>query len=246
MVDTAERKKEIQDALRPLIVNPAVTVNIQTVAEALEAQQRSGGMRIYQFDGEMMKGYIPVYAELFRYFSVQLGGTPSLAERESKAAWIDAQIRELSDRLTKGSMEAKRHAEIIRDLANRFSSDDVREMKPEIRATWRAMMHDHARTVEQECRQIRLDLRTIFFPDSPLDQLNQSAEVGIDQITGIEETELVPVAGQLFTLATAHNTAMLLAFTVSGEDSVVETTALQKLWPSLILAEKLASRVGKI
>src|SRR5262249_11675979 len=144
VVDTEETRKEILHALSPVMNDPAITVQIQTVAEVLARRQQSPPDRVISREFAGSDNAIPVYAELRRYFSHEQN-----EERQKKSTaladddQLDQAIRSFAARVVGRSRRVLSHAIELRQLKERFSGPQVKFLTPEAKAQWFSLVRNH-------------------------------------------------------------------------------------------------------
>jgi hypothetical protein len=226
IVDSEERKNELLQSLAAYRANPAVRIDIATVAEAVKRQKQSLSGPVTVTQVESGKAEIPVESELRQYFSKR--GVPS--------DQLDHEVQRFSARLLNHSFQARRHALAMKQIAERFSLDDLRALDPQAKANWRGMIAQHARALHQETASLRRELEQAF----PV--LAAGNEVGID-VTSDEA--IVRAAQQLFVLSVNNDDNMHRTFAVFvGKQGNVPVKSPQ-FWRSLKSAEALAGVISK-
>src|SRR5207253_6291200 len=119
---------EILRELQPVMNNPAVKVDVQTVSEALrrQSQPRQSAGQVTVQPPESTANTVPVEDELRRY----------LAAKGLKGAQIDDEVRRFSNRMLDQSREAMAHAWALKRLADRFSSEQLAALDTDARNKW--------------------------------------------------------------------------------------------------------------
>jgi hypothetical protein len=225
IVETDERKAEILRVLAPIANHRAVKIEVETVAEAVSRQARQpsspGALVVQQV--EVQQARIAVYTELRQHF----------APREAQ---VDREISRFATRMLNRSRQALSHAGALKQLAGRFSQEDLRTLTPEGRAKWLAVVSTHARAVEQESARLRLELQPIFFPAAPSDEAPDASSI-------TDEASLLRAVERLFELVSANDRVIRSAFTISTESAANSALKTSQFWLSLRGAEKLAARI---
>jgi hypothetical protein len=228
LVETDKRKAEILQALSSVRHNPAVQIQVETVAEAAtrQARQRSStgsSTEIGTVEIEA-KSALPVESELRAYLSSQKG-----LSNES----LDQEVRRYADRVMSRTRQARRHALALKQIAERFSPDDLRALDSESRNQWRAMIGQHAAAIQQELDALLRDLKPLF----PYSSSGESES----QVAG--DADLAGAAKRLFELASAVDESVGKSFSIyaSGNNSApVKTGEFSRSLNSAIsLARKL-------
>ncbi len=226
MVETEARKTEIVRALSSVTGNPAVRIEIETVAEALKRQPQnkpSSGPLVVQ-KVESASNENPIEQELRRYFA---------AKDENRA---DEQARRFADETVGDSQQAMRHAWALKRLLNQFSPEDIRSLSPEARAKWLALIHAQARAFEQGARRLREKIAPILFPSASGPDARDDSKI-------TDDAELARAVEQLFALASANDAAIRSAFAFSTESASGNGIKSPRFWQSLKTAESLAGRI---
>ena len=232
IVETEKRKIEIIQALQPVATNPALRIDIQTVAEASqrEAQQKSSASAPAVVSRvEVNKGAMPAEADLRRYFSASGGD-------------VDERIRQFASRMINHSQQALFHASALKRLSEKFSDEQLRALDPDAHAKWLAIIRQHARAFQQEMASLRQELRPVFFASMPLgtqSRQSQDSEIRTD-------AELIEASIRLMRLAATNDRIVRSAFTISAETSVTSAVAAPQFWKSLGDAQSLAAKIGAV
>lgn len=229
IVDTDQRKGEILRALSSLDKNPAVQIEITTVAEALRRRPATGQSNPTTVEKvEASSTAIPVDAELRRYLSSR--GTP--------ANQIDEEISRFARRTMGQSLNAHQHAWALKRLAERFSVEDLRTLTPDARSKWLSMIHQHAQVLEHELATLRAELNPVFPGVSATD-------TGDETPVGSSDQELQQAIARLFELCSRQEQAIRSAFAVAPSSSGASVVRSAQFWRSLRTAEKLAARMSR-
>ena len=228
VVETDKRKREILSALAPVNTNPAVSVEVQTVDEALARQPKNQPSSSPAVIGSSTptSNTIPVDEELRRYF----------AKQGISAAQVDEEQRLFAGRTLGRSLRAIQHAWAIKRLTGRFSTEQLRTLDPDARANWLAMIRSHARAIHQELAMLRQGLTPIF----PMPDVNRS-QVQID--TG-DDKALSIAAEHLLDLCSANDTVLRSALTISSDTSRASNIKTPRFWLSFGEAESLAASLA--
>lgn len=220
VVDTPERKDEFLRALAPVSNNPAVKIEIRTVAEATQRTAVAGSISVRE--AEETADTLAADDELRAYFSKNLHGP------------TDEAIRSYSSRVVNRAYRALFHAIELRNLINRFANVDMRTVAPDARTKWLRMLQQHAAAFARENAILRQEIQPVFFPGS---SLHVGEEVSIPS-----DADLARAVERLHKLALSNNVAIRSALTISAQSSAVaiKSTAF---WQSLERAESLAKRI---
>jgi hypothetical protein len=224
VVESAERKKQILDALAASSDNPAVRLNVQTAAEAVsrEAPAERGPGRIVTMNVSAGNGTIPATPALMAYFASQ--GVPDSQQT--------AQLQQFSERLVQHSTAALLHALALYDLADRFQPAERRLFDQSERRTWEQAMRDHAQAVADNIAAVRSQLQPVYGMDD-----DDPAGAGVAPSAGWRTQSaalLEPVKRQ--------HEIVHAAFTVSNEGlEKASAIAGSAFWRSLSSAQALAT-----
>ena len=227
VIETAQRKQEILDALRPVAGNPAVRIEINTVAEALRKQPPSS-QRVTEVvveNAQPTANAIPVDAEVRRYLSVR-GVSPSQ---------MDDEVRRFANQMVSRSRQAMYHAAAMKRLAERFSPDEVRTLDDDARAKWLALIRQHARSFLNDSIALRQELAPVF----------SAAAAGGSGSGEIPDTDaLIRGVTHLFEISAANYNSIQSAFTVSRGASTSSALKSAQFWRSMREAEMLAGKIA--
>jgi hypothetical protein len=221
IVETAERKQEFLRALAPVSNNPAVKIEIRTVAEALQPPVARGPVSIQET--EETADTVAADDELRAYF-----------EKRASAGPPDDAIRKYSSRVVKHAYDALFHAIELKRLSNRFANVDMQTVAPGAREKWLDMLHEHANAFARETVALRQEIQPVFFPAASA----PGSEVGAIN----NDAELAPTIERLHKLALSNNEAVRSAFTTSSHSSAVVVRSAA-LWQALFKAEELAKKI---
>ncbi len=226
VVETEERKTEILRALSSFKSNPAIKIDVVTVAEAVKRQKQSSSGPVNVTTVEVNKNSLAVEPELRSYFSKRGVGKQQL----------DEEIRRFSDRALHHSFEARRHALALKQIAERFSAEDLRNLDDQARDRWRAMISEHARAFAQETASLRRELEAAFPTLGAADQ--SGAEIASD-------ADLVRAATRLFALGVANDESVRRSFSLYAESPGAAPVKTAQFWKTLLNAEGLARSMSR-
>ena len=222
IVDSQQRKDEFLRALAPVSNNPAVRIEIRTVAEATQRSTASGSISVREM--EETADTVAADPELRAYFKNNSGGS------------TDEAIRSYSSRVVNRAYRALFHAIELRNLINRFANVDMRTVAPDARIKWLAMLQQHAAAFARENAILRQEIQPVFFPGS---SLNVGEDVSIQS-----DADLARAVERLHKLALSNNVAIRSALTISAQSSAAAIKS-PAFWQSLERAESLAQRIGQ-
>ena len=222
VVDDEQRKAEFLRALAPVLSNPAVRIEIHTVAEAT---QRSNAGPVTVQEVEETTNTVATNDELQAFF---LKTTPD--------GPVDESIRNYSSRMAHCAYDALFHAIELKRLINRFGNVDMRAVAPDARAKWMAMIQEHAGGFEQKTALLRQEIQPVFFPGVTLPP---AQEILIQS-----DADLARAVEQLHKLALSNNSAVRSGLTISAQSSASAIKSINFL-QSLQRAESLAAAIRR-
>ncbi len=195
VVDTSERRDEFLRILRPFSNNPAVIIDIRTVAEAAKpkASAATESVREVEDTGDA----IAVEKELREYF----------AGRGLSGQAVDEAVRTYSSRVVNQSYRALLQAVELKHLVARFARVDMRTVAPDARSKWLEMIRSRAAAFERETTALRRELQPVFFPE-------KSADV-VEDLAITSDADLTHAVERMHRMAIAYNDAIRQAFTIS-------------------------------
>ena len=223
IVDTTERKKEFLQALSPVSNNPAVKIEIRTVAEATQHRPANRSVSVQQL--EETADTVAADNDLRAYFTKRDPTGPT-----------DESIRNYSTRVGNRAYRALFRAIELKKLIARFAKVDMRTVTPDARSKWLAMVHEHATAFERETGTLYEELQPVFFP-------NVSAPATDDALIQ-GDAELARAVEHLYQLALFNNEAISSALTISSHSSAA-TIKTSQFRRSLIGAQTLARKIGQ-
>jgi RNA polymerase sigma factor (sigma-70 family) len=224
LVETERRKEEILRALGPVIGNPAVKVEVSTVAEAVKRSQSKPRDVTAVREVEVANNRIPADPELRAYFSARLLGETA----------IDEEINRYAGRVMNRSRQALLRAAALKRLVRRFSPTEMRALTPEAQAKWLAMIREHALDYQREVAALRQELRSVF---------GGSGDAASEAVT---EANLREAADRLLQLSYGTDEAVRSAFTISADGRTAAAIKSGQFWRSLVTAEKLAGAIQSV
>jgi hypothetical protein len=223
VVDTAERRDEFLRVLNPVSNNPAVSIQIRTVAEA--ANQKPTSQKEFVREAEETSNTSAVEEELRAYFE----------KRGLSRDAVDSSLRSYSSRVVNHSYRALFHAVELKRLVERFAGVDMRTVTPDARSKWLAMMRDHANGCARETAALRRELSPIFFSGAAAEE---TEDFSINS-----DADLPRAIERLHKLALANNAALGQAFTISARSSAAAFKSAQ-FQRNLEVAARLSNRIS--
>ncbi len=228
IVETSERKNEILRSLGEVSKNPAVKIDVSTVAEAQKREQRRASENITMQDVEVAQNTIPVDAELRSYLSRTKGLSGDQLEKE---------IEQLSRRVLVHSARARSHALALKQIAERFSASDLETMDAGALVRWRALIAEHAQFFRRELQQVRQELAPVF-PGASSALAGANLEIANDK-------DIARAAKSLFELASVTDNGLRRSFSLSSERGTDAPVRSQQFWQSFASAEAIAATIGR-
>jgi RNA polymerase sigma factor (sigma-70 family) len=228
LVETADRKDQLLDALESVRTNPAVQIKVSTIAEAMRRQSVSKSspesIVIEREEGSSRSGVAD--SELRRYFSAK-GLSPEQ---------VDQEVTRFANRAVNQSLQVMVHAGAIRRVAERFSAEQLKALTLEARAQWLTIVRSHAQSVRQETVGLRQQLQPVF-PSA----VESSRE---EQIDISNDADLLRAIERLFEICAANDRIVSSAFTIKSSDSNMSDLQGPQFWRSLRRAEQLAAKIA--
>ncbi|HYV10023.1 MAG TPA: RNA polymerase sigma factor [Pyrinomonadaceae bacterium] len=221
IVESTERKQDFLKALAPVSNNPAVKIEIRTVAEAVQRSVARGPISIQET--EETADTVAAEDELRAYF-----------EKRASSGPTDDAIRKYSSRVVKRAYDALFHAIELKRLVNRFANVDMQTVAPGAREKWLDMLHEHATAFARETATLRQEIQPMFFPDA----YAPGSEGGVIS----SDADLARAIERLHKLALSNNEAVRSAFTTSSQSSAVAVKSAA-FWQTLFKAEDLAKKI---
>jgi RNA polymerase sigma factor (sigma-70 family) len=223
LVESEERKGAILSALGPVLNNPAVVVEVSTVAEALAKRGPARDASVTEREVVVEAGRIPADAELRAHFAARLAD-PSR---------VDAEIKQFAARAMSHSRQALLHASALKRMANRFTPAQARALSEDARAKWLAMVREHAGAYAREVAALRAQLSSVF---------GGGAGVGAE---GLGDADAAQASERLLQLSYAQDSAVRSAFTISEEGRSAAAVKSPQFWRTLSVSERLAAEIQK-
>lgn len=217
LVETDKRKAELINALATVRNNPAIKINIETVAEAQEREAKRkrtpGGVTSVDMV-QAMDNASPVYEDLRKRFT-------------------EAEARGYADRILRRGAQARRHALAMKQLSDRFSIADLASLNAAERAKWIGLLRGHAERFLGETAALERELQTVF-PD-----LGGGAAQGVPG----SDNELQASVRRLYELAVATDEDLRRAFAVFTNASSSAEVKTAKFWRTLDTVTAMAKAI---
>jgi RNA polymerase sigma factor (sigma-70 family) len=227
LVESEERKEAILRALGPVLQNPSVVVEVNTIEEALKKRPppESGPSGVTEREVSVRTGRIPADAELRAH----------LAARTADGGQLDEKVNQFAVRAMARSRQALLHASALKRLVGRFTPAEVRALGPEPRAKWLSMIREHAQAYRREAAALRIHLSAVF-PASGDAAPSETAD----------EANVGRAAAHLLDLSYAQDAAVRSAFTVSEAGGTAAAIKSAQFWRSLAASERLAASIQDV
>jgi RNA polymerase sigma factor (sigma-70 family) len=148
LVETPERKKALLNALSSHRNDPAVRINIETVAEAEK--------RVKSKRNNQSQGASPTTVEV----TASEGTSPVQADLKKK--FSDDEARRFSDRVLARTRQVWLHAAAMKQISQRFSPADLASLPPAERGRWLALIRSHAASFVREGEALSRELAQVF------------------------------------------------------------------------------------
>lgn len=228
IVETPRRKEELLRALAGIRGNPAVQVDVSTVAEAVARRREGGGApgRVIAEGAETIADTAPADADLRKYFAAR--GTPEAA--------ADEEVRRFCNRAVTRSYRVVQRAWALKRLAERFTPEDLRALTPDARGKWLSMIRGHARAIQQENAALRQELQPVF--GAPAGEAQEAPAIA-------DDAGLVRAVERLAELCSANDAVVRSAFTISPNASRAASVRSPQFWNSLRSVEALAAQIQR-
>jgi hypothetical protein len=228
VVDNEQRKDEFVRALAPVSNNPAVKIEIRTIAGATQRQPRGSSGTATVREAEETASTVAVDTELRDYLSRKDATLKT-------SSGLDEAVRSFSSRMVNRGYRALFHAIELKRLINRFANVDMHTVTSDARTKWLQMVREHAAALERETTAMRQDIQPVFF--------SGSTSVVAEQAEIAGDVDLARAVEGLYKLALANNDAIRGAFTISSQSS--NKVKSSQFWRSLCSVENLAARIKK-
>jgi RNA polymerase sigma factor (sigma-70 family) len=225
LVESEARKEAILRALGPVLGNPAVEVEVSTVAEALAKRSRAEGGSVTEREVTVGAGRIPADAELRAHFAARLAS----ADR------VEAEIKEFAARAMAHSRQALLHASALKRLAEQFTPAQARALPADARAKWLSMVREHASAYRREVAALRAQLSGAFAA--------RGGGAGGERVGDADDA--AQAAARLLRLSYTQDGAVRSAFTISEGAGSSAAIKSEQFWRTLADSERLAAEIEK-
>ncbi len=222
IVETPERKNELLNALVSVRENPAVKIQINTVAEVVAQQKQQ---KVAKATPEPSVEKVEVESNTFpaetdvRAFLARQG-------RDSNEA-----VRQYAARVINRSSQAMNYLWAMKRHKERFSAAELRKLSPKSRNKWLQLVKSYARSYQSEIAALRGELQPVFG--------GSGVSEGGSSINS--DAELLQTIEQLFEIGSTNNQVIRSTFITSSSQAVTTAIRTPQFWRSLSQAEALAA-----
>ena len=190
LVETTERKNEILNALQSVRQNPAVRIELDTVAEAV-AKQKNQPSRT------------PDKIEDFKTETLTTAAENDLVEHFGN----EAEAKRFASNTVRRSSQAINYVYAMRRLARQFSAAELKTLSPEAKSKWLGLIVSYARNFKAESEGLSRELGNVF--NAP--NVSGSANVAVNSID-----DLPRAIEMLVSLASNNDRVIRSALTISA------------------------------
>jgi hypothetical protein len=225
---TESRRAQIVKALAPVRHNPAVVINLITVAEALQ-RKRAEPYVVAKAEAQAERASIPLYDQLSQYFEAQTAPGSSVDVR--------AKIQQLSEQVLEDSGEAMRHAWVLKRLASTLPPTEIGSLSETTHNEYLCMVAAHAQKVGERTEKLRLALDPILFPDGISPGMAGEG-------SSASPTDMTVAVRELFDSTSRNDAAIQSGFSVTTGQAAEGTAKAQEIQYTLLEAERLSKWLG--
>jgi DNA-directed RNA polymerase specialized sigma24 family protein len=227
LVETDARKAEILRALAPLAQNPAVQIEIKTIAEALrQANPRpSASIAVREFSAT--ENEVPAADELRRYFA-------------GEGAEVEERVRQYARHMAEHATQTMLHEAELRRLARRFSIEELGALDTAASARWLGLIRRRAGALSAQLNLLGDELRPIFFITPASSGSETPPELAGD-------AALLRAIEQLHDQCAIVDRRLRAAFTLpTGDAPATSQIRTAQFWRALTSAEALAAKIAAV
>jgi hypothetical protein len=224
VVDNKQRRDEILTAMGLAAKQPELQLDL-VVPDGIRPALKGGTRPVI----EGIEGFerAPADGSLREFF----------AKKPNSGTTPEDEVQRFTDEVSLHSQSARANAIALKQIAERFSPEDLSEMTADEHREWRHMLQAHANAVLKETRSMRENLEPIF---------RSSAEDKQAHFSNLkDDADLVDAAARLSDLAASNDSAVWHSFAASTEASNVTLVCLPEFWESLSDAEILAQEISE-
>lgn len=220
IVETTERKKEILTALQPVSGNPSVRIEINTVAEAVAAEKNKSKNALTVQKIQTENSSTATENDLIEH----------LGSAEKARAFAASTVNR--------SSRAMSRAYALKRLVGQFKPEELRQMSPDARAKWLALVQSHARAFQTETENLRAELQQVFGAPNAVAATNTPPVNNAGDVPRAVEA--------LLGYASDNDRIVRSALTVSAGGTQFSAIKTRQFWQSLKNAEALAARLQTV
>jgi RNA polymerase sigma factor (sigma-70 family) len=225
VAETKERKAEILKALGGVVGNPAVEIEVSTIAEALRQRGPGQTTPTSVLDVEVTDDARDVDAELRRHYAQRAGGE----------ALTDEAILRLSGRVIGYSRRAVQHAVALKRLSASFSPGKSGALEAPAREKLLAMIRAHVQGYVQNVEALRQELLPLAS--------GGAADEGRDAAAVTDDAETARAVERLLQLSRSNDEAVRSAFALSSQGESLALVKSPAFWNSLASAAALSRAI---
>ncbi len=218
LVENTERKNEILTSLQSVRQNPAVRIELNTVAEAV-AKQKNQPTRT------------PNKIEDYKTETLTTAAENDLVEHFGN----EAGAKRFASNTVRRSSQAINYVYAMRRLSRQFSAAELKNLSPEAKSKWLGLIASYARNFKAESEGLSRELGSVF--NAP--KVSGSANVAVNSLD-----DLPRAIETLVTLASSNDRIIRSALTISAGDAQFSALKATQFWQSLKNAEALATKIA--
>lgn len=226
VVESEQRKREILAALQPVASKPALKIQIETAAEAEQRREQALGAA----QGNEAEVTVGIEQALSSGMPAQAALRQYLAARGVQSSRLDAESDKLAAQIVAHSHRCMLQAWALKDVASRFSQDELNAMDTKSRDEWLKLIRLHASNYERESKSLQGELAGIFNVAAQTTGPGSQGKV-VSGLTG--DAGLIQSVRRLIDAATAADEAIRAEFTVGTKKTagagVSPSSILQRL-----------------
>lgn len=218
VVDNQARLAEIEAALQPLSSNPAVKLELETIAQAMTRQRDASASSNLEIR------------------EIETSSAVSAAERDLIDFFgAEAEARRFAQVSVARSNSGMTHIYALRRLVSQFRKAELQSMSPDARSAWFALIKRHAIGFRTQNGVLSAELSTVL-------RVQREGTPVIPSPTDI--SSLLETLNRLISTATTNDQLVRSALTISNEQSRFSAIKARAFWQSIETADALASAVA--
>jgi len=149
---------------------------------------------------------------------------------------LDQEIAKFASRVMRRSLQARLYARTLKQTMNRFSSDDLRALTPEVRQKLMALIREQAASLNRELAGLRNEIQAVFPGD---------ASSGSEQLDIQSDADLLRAVNRLAEWVAHIDESVRTSFSISSEGATAAAVKSDQFWRSLKSAESLAGKISE-